>query len=121
MAESDPQPLQDVKHGTLQINGIMARLQNGKMTTENAVSACNTVTEKIDIAASNISRVTKLDNISLRSQMRILRHGKIKMNQDMNKMQRELDQAHQKIKELQVLNSQNVSDMELLSFIEDES
>ena len=115
MAEVDPPPLKEVKDGTLQINGIMSRLQVGKMDVETAVNACMELTEKIDIAASNISKAVKLDNFALRREIKSVRQVNVKLHQKKYQLEKQLEKAEEKITQLQD-EGEKFTDMEILSF-----
>ena len=113
MAESDPPSLREVKSATLQINGIMSRLQAGKMNIENAVQLCFEMTDKIDFDASNISKDVKATNTALRLEMRNIRHKNIKLMQAKYQLKSQLEKAQQKMKDFEDMN---VSDVEMMSF-----
>ena len=113
MEESDPPSLREVKSATLQINGIMSRLQAGKMNIENAVQLCFEMTDKIDFDASNISKDVKATNTALRLEMRNIRHKNIKLMQAKYQLKSQLKKAQQKMKDFEDMN---VSDVEMMSF-----
>ena len=114
MADVDPQPLRDVKNGTLQINGVMSRLQAGKMDVQKAATTCMELSEKIDDAASNISSAVKRDNTALRRELKSVCNLNVKLHQRKYQLETELKMAHEKIVQLKA--EEQLLDTEMLSF-----
>ena len=102
--------LQQVFSLTLQINGVICRLQAGKLQINQAAEKCMTLTDQIDKAAENVSKNIKQDNKVLRAELNIVREKNIKLLQTKAKLENELKEANNRILELEQ------DDIDMVSF-----
>lgn len=83
MAEAnskESKALKEVQLATLEINGVMARLQSNRMDVPSAVAACMELTDKVDTAAAKVNDGVRQDNAELR-QLRYLKNKVVALHQ----------------------------------------
>lgn len=112
-------PLEQIKMSTLQISGIFARVQAKKYNFEEANMLCHTLTDRIDLAASELSSCNsdkavsqkKLSKVTLDYQT--MRKANAVLAKDKWKLKTELELAR---KEIASLKEKLGEDLDLVSF-----